>query len=101
MERLTGIELADMHLIFGLAEGNAPVEERLYRESYPQRGVLVRRMFTNLHLNWCDYGSLRGNMHCEGGLRYLTHFVQYLSCFDYHDGNSSHSRLDITKLLTS
>ncbi|GFW16092.1 isatin hydrolase [Trichonephila clavipes] len=57
--------LADMHLIYGLAEGNARTAERLYRKRYPQRDVPDHRMFANLHHKLCTYGSLRGNRHNE------------------------------------
>lgn len=55
-----------MHLMYGLAEGNARAAARLYRERYPQRDAPDRRMFSNLHHNLCEYGSLRGNRHSEG-----------------------------------
>ncbi|GFW52819.1 hypothetical protein TNCV_2393981 [Trichonephila clavipes] len=35
MERFTGTEPADMHLIYGLAKGNARAAEGLDRERYP------------------------------------------------------------------
>ena len=58
-----------MHLIYGLAEENAQVAKRLYRERYPQRNALDHWMFSNLHHNLCEYGSLRGNKYSEGGPR--------------------------------
>ncbi|GFV65472.1 QLQ domain-containing protein [Trichonephila clavipes] len=48
-----------MHLIFGFVERNARETEKLYRERYPQIDALDHRMFTNLHHNLCEYGSLR------------------------------------------
>ncbi|GFW72541.1 DUF4817 domain-containing protein [Trichonephila clavipes] len=69
MKRLTNTELANMHLIHGLSEGNARAAERLYRERYPQRDVPDRRMFTNLHPYFCEKESLRDNRHTEGGPR--------------------------------
>ncbi|GFV65478.1 hypothetical protein TNCV_1737151 [Trichonephila clavipes] len=44
MERFTNTKLADMQLIYGLAERNVRAAERLYRERYPQRDALVHRM---------------------------------------------------------
>ncbi|GFT40086.1 DUF4817 domain-containing protein [Trichonephila clavipes] len=63
MEHFTNIELADMHLINGLVEGNARAVGRLYRKSYLQRDTTDYRMFANFHYNLCEYGSLRGNMY--------------------------------------
>ncbi|GFV86159.1 hypothetical protein TNCV_671561 [Trichonephila clavipes] len=40
MERFTNTELTDMHLIYGLVEGNARAAERLYCERYLKRDVL-------------------------------------------------------------
>ncbi|GFV53343.1 transposable element Tc1 transposase [Trichonephila clavipes] len=67
--RITNIDLADMHLIYGLAEENARAEGRLYRERYHHRDAPDRQFFTNLHHNLCEYKSLRNNGHGEGGLR--------------------------------
>ena len=66
MERFTYKELADMHLMYGLAEGIVRAAARLYRKRYPQRDAPDRRMFSSLHLNLCEYGSLRGNRHSDG-----------------------------------
>ncbi|GFV01109.1 hypothetical protein TNCV_1010301 [Trichonephila clavipes] len=44
-ERFTNTKLADMHLIYGLAEGNARSAGRLQHERYPQRDVSDRLMF--------------------------------------------------------
>ncbi|GFX81788.1 histone-lysine N-methyltransferase SETMAR [Trichonephila clavipes] len=60
MEHFINKDLADMHLIYELAEGNTRATERLYRERYPQRDVTDPWMFSNLHLNLCGYRSLRG-----------------------------------------
>ncbi|GFU65204.1 hypothetical protein TNCV_2134091 [Trichonephila clavipes] len=37
MERFTNTKLEDMHMLYGLLEGNARAAERLYPEMYPQR----------------------------------------------------------------
>ena len=58
-----------MHLIYGLAEGNARTAEILYRERYPQREARHRQIFTNLYHSLCEYGSLRSNRYSEGGSR--------------------------------
>ena len=47
-------ELTDMHLIYGLAEGNARAVERLYRERYLQSDAPDNRIFTNLDYNLCQ-----------------------------------------------
>ena len=58
-----------MHLIYGLAEGNARTAEILYRERYPQRDSPHCQIFTNLYHNLCEYGPLRSNWYSEGGSR--------------------------------
>ena len=66
MDIFTNSELADMYLMYVLAEGNARAAARLYREKYPQRDVPDHRMFSNLHHNLSEYGSLRSNRQSEG-----------------------------------
>ncbi|GFU60192.1 hypothetical protein TNCV_4248961 [Trichonephila clavipes] len=44
MERFTNTKLEDMHLIYGLAEGNARATERLYCKRFPQRNSQDHRM---------------------------------------------------------
>ncbi|GFV41880.1 hypothetical protein TNCV_2958961 [Trichonephila clavipes] len=70
MECFTNTELADMHLIYVLPEGNArAAQDRLYRKRYPQRDTRDHRMFTNLRHNLCECESLRINRHREGRTR--------------------------------
>ncbi|GFT98277.1 hypothetical protein TNCV_2903791 [Trichonephila clavipes] len=69
MERFTNTELADLHLIYRLAGGNARAADRVHHESYPQRDASDCRMFANL---LSEYGSLRGSRHNEGGTRIST-----------------------------
>ncbi|GFX15604.1 hypothetical protein TNCV_2130921 [Trichonephila clavipes] len=57
MERFTNTELVDMHLIYGLAEGNARATESLCHKRYPQRDAPDDWMFDNLHHNLFEYGS--------------------------------------------
>ncbi|GFX41771.1 hypothetical protein TNCV_388841 [Trichonephila clavipes] len=44
MERFKNTKLADMHLIYGLAEGYTRTAERLHHERYPQRDAPNRLM---------------------------------------------------------
>ncbi|GFV18934.1 uncharacterized protein TNCV_4758191 [Trichonephila clavipes] len=66
MEHFTNIELADMHLIYGLEEGKIRSAEIFYRERYQQRDAPDCRMFGNLYHNLCKHRSLRGNRDNEG-----------------------------------
>lgn len=66
MQRYTNTELADMHLVYGQADCNARAAQRLYRERYPQRDVPDRRVFSNVHHNLCEDGSLRGSRRSAG-----------------------------------
>ncbi|GFW08509.1 hypothetical protein TNCV_2775311 [Trichonephila clavipes] len=52
MERFTNTKLANMLLVYVLAEGNArAAAERMYRERYSQKDALDHQVFTNLHHN--------------------------------------------------
>ncbi|GFY18607.1 hypothetical protein TNCV_2398321 [Trichonephila clavipes] len=65
MGRFPNTGLADMHLIYRSSERNARAAERLYHERYTQKGAQDRQMFTNLHQNLIECGSLRGIRHSE------------------------------------
>ncbi|GFY04135.1 hypothetical protein TNCV_1199131 [Trichonephila clavipes] len=56
-----------MHLIYGLAEGNARSTEIMHCERYLPREDHL--MSDNLHHNLCEYGSLRNNRYSKGGRR--------------------------------
>ncbi|GFS62139.1 hypothetical protein TNCV_476881 [Trichonephila clavipes] len=86
IERFTNTKLADMHLIYGLAEGNAREAKRLYRERYPQRDTPDRRMFAILPHNLCEYGSLPSNRLSDGGSQIPTsHGVQLIFLEKIHE----------------
>lgn len=66
MQQYTTRELSDMYLVYGFANGNARVPERLHRERFWQRDVLGHFLFTHVHYNFCEYGPLSGNRQSEG-----------------------------------
>ncbi|GFW66495.1 hypothetical protein TNCV_3310141 [Trichonephila clavipes] len=72
VESYPNTELVHMHLIYGLAEGNAQSAEKLYLKRYSQRDAPQRLMFANLNHNLFEYGSLRDYRHSEGGPRIPT-----------------------------
>jgi hypothetical protein len=53
----TNEELASMHYMYGLADGNAFEVRRLYRERYPTRGLPDRKTFEAIHRLLCEHGS--------------------------------------------
>ncbi|GFV38729.1 hypothetical protein TNCV_4420971 [Trichonephila clavipes] len=90
MGRFTNSKLADMCLIYGLAERNARAAERLYFKRYPDCW-----MFSNLRYNLCEYRSLRGNRSSEGKPRYPTHFAP---CIEQNVSDSTVLRNSSTML---
>ncbi|KAJ4439259.1 hypothetical protein ANN_07379 [Periplaneta americana] len=54
-------ELAEIHFMYGKAEGNAALARRLYQERYPQRQCPDRKTFARLHYRLCEYGSTGGD----------------------------------------
>ncbi|KAJ4443484.1 hypothetical protein ANN_05156 [Periplaneta americana] len=50
-------ELAEIHFMYGKADGNAALARRLYQERYPQRQCPVRKTFVRLHYRLCEYGK--------------------------------------------
>ena len=53
----TNQEFADMHFMYGRANGNAAEAARLYTVSYPNRRHPDRRMFSRIHQRLCERGS--------------------------------------------
>ncbi|KAJ4432171.1 hypothetical protein ANN_20787 [Periplaneta americana] len=50
-------ELAEIHFMYGIADGNAALARRLYQERYPQRQCPDRKTFVRLHYRLCEYGK--------------------------------------------
>ncbi|KAJ4432240.1 hypothetical protein ANN_20856 [Periplaneta americana] len=50
-------ELAEIHFMYGKADGNAALARRLYQERYPQRQCPDRKTFLRLHYRLCEYGK--------------------------------------------
>ncbi|KMQ82561.1 transposable element tc3 transposase, partial [Lasius niger] len=59
MDRLSFNELADMHLMYGLAQGNAAEARRLYIQSFPNRDVPGKESFRNVDRNLREFGTLK------------------------------------------
>ena len=49
MNGFTWPEIADIHFVYGAAEGNSREAQRMYEERYPGRAVPDRRMFDRVH----------------------------------------------------
>lgn len=82
MERFTNAEMADMHLVYGAACGNARRAWRMYSERFPGRAVPNPRYFTTLHMRLRDSGSFAINRGDVGRRRHpseeliLEHFEE-------------------------
>ncbi|KAJ4439464.1 hypothetical protein ANN_07588 [Periplaneta americana] len=50
-------ELAEIHFMYGKADGNAALARRLYQERYPQRQCPDRKTFVRLHYRLCECGK--------------------------------------------
>lgn len=66
MENYTNSEMAEMHFIYGLANGNSREARRLYMERYPNRMIPNHRMFSNIHSRLVETGTLNKNTHDAG-----------------------------------
>jgi len=62
MPLYTNTELADIHFMYGKADGNAELARQLYREKYPQRRVPCNRVFSGVHQQLRDNGSFSINV---------------------------------------
>ncbi|KAJ4436157.1 hypothetical protein ANN_18787 [Periplaneta americana] len=69
-------ELAEIHFMYGKADGNAALARRLYQERYPQRQCSDRKTFVRLHYRLCDYGKFNSPGLGRGRPRSTTPEVQ-------------------------
>ncbi|GBN11589.1 hypothetical protein AVEN_23570-1 [Araneus ventricosus] len=51
-------EKADMHFMYGLANGNDLEAERLYTQRFPRRHVTDQKLFERLHRCLCETGDM-------------------------------------------
>ncbi|KAF8770617.1 hypothetical protein HNY73_018123 [Argiope bruennichi] len=51
-------ELADVHLVYGMANCNGRKALRMYRQKYPSRKMPSRSFFATIHRRLCETGSL-------------------------------------------
>ena len=64
MELYSNEEMADMHLVYGQANGNGQEVVCLYSEKYLSRRMPNHKLFANLHEQLCESGSFRINPYC-------------------------------------
>ncbi|KAJ4443040.1 hypothetical protein ANN_04690 [Periplaneta americana] len=69
-------ELAEIHFMYGKADGNAALARRLYQERYPQRQCPDRKTFVRLHYRLCEYGTFNSPGLGRGRPRSTTPEVQ-------------------------
>ncbi|KAJ4444589.1 hypothetical protein ANN_06385 [Periplaneta americana] len=70
-------ELAEIHFMYGKADGNAALARRLYQgERYPQRQCPDRKTFVRLHYRLCEYGKFNSPGLGRGRPRSATPEVQ-------------------------
>ncbi|KAJ4451873.1 hypothetical protein ANN_03351 [Periplaneta americana] len=69
-------ELAEIHFMYGKADGNAALARRLYQERYPQRQCPDRKTFVRLHYRLCEYVKFNSPGLGRGRPRYTTPEVQ-------------------------
>lgn len=58
MNNFTNTEMANMHFIYGLANGNAEEARRIYQDRYPNIVIPCAKTFRTLHARLCETGSL-------------------------------------------
>ncbi|GFS98588.1 uncharacterized protein TNCV_2987201 [Trichonephila clavipes] len=70
MDRFTNAELADIHLMYGAAQGNGAAAERMYRERFPGRKHPDRRTFERIHRELRTSGTFYASRCGTGIVRY-------------------------------
>ena len=69
-------ELADMHMVYGAAHGNAREAVRLYQERFPNRYLPGHEMFTAIHRRLREHGSFRVDRRAYGRPRPMQDVVE-------------------------
>ncbi|KAJ4435156.1 hypothetical protein ANN_23732 [Periplaneta americana] len=69
-------ELAEIHFMYGKADGNAALARRLHQERYPQRQCPDRKTFVRLHYRLCEYRKFNSPGLGRGRARSTTPEVQ-------------------------
>ncbi|KAJ4430376.1 hypothetical protein ANN_22592 [Periplaneta americana] len=69
-------ELAEIHFMYGKADGSAALARHLYQERYPQRQCPDRKTFVRLHYRLCEYGKFNSPGLVRGRPRSTTPEVQ-------------------------
>lgn len=59
MNNYTNAEMADMHFMYGRANGNSLEARRLYAEMHPQRVIPHHTIFARLHQRLCERGTFQ------------------------------------------
>ena len=59
MDRATNADMADMHMAYGAANGNAREAARIYQQRFPNRYHPDHRVFTRIHTRLCETGSVQ------------------------------------------
>ena len=66
MVNYTNAEMADMHFVYGLANGNSYEARRIYQQRYPRRLVPCAETFSNIHRRLAETGTFKRNRNTPG-----------------------------------
>ena len=91
-ERYSFEHLADIHFVYGLADGNAYEAQRLYQLRFPNRRLPNVRTFSESHRHLREYGSFRTPRNNAGRPRQARNPVteeQILNAIDDNPGLST------------
>lgn len=59
MDQYPTEHLADIHFVYGLANGNGREAQRLYQQRFPMRSLPHYQFFTRIHNRLRETGSLK------------------------------------------
>lgn len=99
MDGFSNGELADMHMMYGAAGGNARRAVRMYTNAFPNRRVPGHRFFTNLHMRLRETGSLRPNQRVNGGRPVHREVVNEEQVVQYFEENPRASTRSASRVL--
>lgn len=91
MNRFSNEELADMHLVYGEAQGNAREAGRIYADRFPNRDAPDHRIFSAIHRRLRETASLRPRLQEPLGEFMVPHEQEIIDYINLHPNASCHS----------
>ena len=97
MERYTWIELADIHLAYGVTFISGRAAQKLYWDRYPNRRIPHHTTFSSIHCRLCQSGTVHRRVDGQGRGNFVRIPEAEEAVLQYVENNSSLSTQGIAR----